>query len=321
MLWLYSLILNNHGDPSRHEPERSETVLREGARADSPAVGALPRRVLGRDREEASSLAPNDRTLVERSDDLRRFGVDQARGVELLVRAVLVAPADGEPLAEPGASDLPAQLGPEGAAGLAGPCSHRVFDVAQLGPNVTLKRTPERCYELGPADITLVQCHAKAPVAQREGTMSLFREVEIWKDWRPPKPLLLVEENTRDSESGKGRIQALGAIYDRIQKNVSVYLVIWLFCILTISSSSDVLLLLSDSKIELPIVGYKLDFFSFIIFSPFILEALLCNIYLALEQLDKNRTEVEFDHNIFADGNSVTTLFSIFVLYISSHFF
>ena len=64
-------------------------------------------------------LAPDHRALVERADDLRRLGVDQARGVELLVRVVLVAPAVGEPLAEPGARDLPAELGPEAAAGVA----------------------------------------------------------------------------------------------------------------------------------------------------------------------------------------------------------
>ena len=87
----------------RHEPEWAETVLREGARADPPAIGALPRRVLGRDREKAPAPAPDHRALVECADDLRRLGVDQARGIELLVRVMLVAPAVGEPLAEPGA--------------------------------------------------------------------------------------------------------------------------------------------------------------------------------------------------------------------------
>jgi len=66
----------------RHEPQRSETVLREGARADPPAVGALPRRVLGRNREKAPTLAPNDRALVERANDLRCLRVDEARCVQ-----------------------------------------------------------------------------------------------------------------------------------------------------------------------------------------------------------------------------------------------
>jgi hypothetical protein len=42
--------------------------------------------------------------------------VNQARGVELPVRVVLVAPAVGEPLSQAGARDLPAKLGPEAAA-------------------------------------------------------------------------------------------------------------------------------------------------------------------------------------------------------------
>src|SRR5688500_15033721 len=48
-------------------------------------------------------------------DHLRAF-VDQARRVELLVRVGPVAPAVGEPLAEPGARDLAPQLGLEPAA-------------------------------------------------------------------------------------------------------------------------------------------------------------------------------------------------------------
>jgi hypothetical protein len=51
----------------------------------------------------------------EGMDHLRAF-VDQARRVELLVRVGPVAPAVGEPLAEPGARDLAAQLGLEPAA-------------------------------------------------------------------------------------------------------------------------------------------------------------------------------------------------------------
>ena len=108
-------------------------MLRKGARTDPPAVGSAPRRVFGRDRKEAPTLAPDHRTLVERANDLRRFGVDQTRRIELPVRVVLVPPAVGEPLAEPGARDLAAQLGFEAAAGFASADRHRTLDVAKLG--------------------------------------------------------------------------------------------------------------------------------------------------------------------------------------------
>ena len=105
--------------PLRRGTNRSglKRVLREGARADPPAVGSLPRRVVGRDRQEAPTLAPDQRALIERADDLRRLGVDQAGRVKLLVRVVPVPPAVGEPLAEPGPRHLPAEIALEGAAG------------------------------------------------------------------------------------------------------------------------------------------------------------------------------------------------------------
>jgi hypothetical protein len=53
---------------------------------------------------------------------------------------VLVAPAVGEPLAEPGARDLTAQLGLEAAAGVPRAGRHRLFEVAQLGLHVGLER-------------------------------------------------------------------------------------------------------------------------------------------------------------------------------------
>jgi hypothetical protein len=73
----------------RYEPEQPETVLRKGARADPPAIGSLPWRVLSRDREKAPALAPDHRALVECADDLRRLRVDQARGIQALVRECL----------------------------------------------------------------------------------------------------------------------------------------------------------------------------------------------------------------------------------------
>jgi hypothetical protein len=64
----------------------------------------------------------------------RRPGpITASRGVELLVRVVLVPPAIGEPQAEPRAGHLLAELGPETPAGVAGASRHRALDVAQLG--------------------------------------------------------------------------------------------------------------------------------------------------------------------------------------------
>jgi hypothetical protein len=53
---------------------------------------------------------------------------------------VLIPPANGEPLAQPGAGHLPAQLGPETTAGFASAAGHRALDVAQLGLHVRLER-------------------------------------------------------------------------------------------------------------------------------------------------------------------------------------
>ena len=74
--------------------------------------------------------------------------VDQARGVEIPVRIVPLAPADGEPLAEPGAGHLPAELGPEAAASVAGAAGHRALEVAQLRPHVRLERARDDTCEL-----------------------------------------------------------------------------------------------------------------------------------------------------------------------------
>jgi hypothetical protein len=114
-------------------------MLRKRARADPLAAGALPRRVLGRDREKAAAPAPDHCALIEPADDLRRPAVDQARGVELLVWVVLVAPAVRKPLTESDATYLPAQLGPEAAAGHAGAGRYRAFDLAQLNLQVHLQ--------------------------------------------------------------------------------------------------------------------------------------------------------------------------------------
>jgi hypothetical protein len=49
-----------------------------------------------------------------------------------------VPPAVVEPLAEPRAGNLPAQLGPEPATGVASTAGHRALDVAQLGLDIRL---------------------------------------------------------------------------------------------------------------------------------------------------------------------------------------
>jgi hypothetical protein len=49
-----------------------------------------------------------------------------------LVSVTLVTPAVGEPLAEPGAADLTAQLGPKAPAGVAGAGGHCAFDVTEV---------------------------------------------------------------------------------------------------------------------------------------------------------------------------------------------
>jgi hypothetical protein len=115
---------------SRHESEWSKPVLREGARADPLTIGALPRCVLGRDRQKAPAVAADHGALVERPYDLRRLRVNQARSVELLVRVVPVAPAVGEPLAETGTRHLAAQLGLERATSPLHAGRHRELDLA-----------------------------------------------------------------------------------------------------------------------------------------------------------------------------------------------
>jgi hypothetical protein len=71
----------------------------------------------------------------------RRPGpITASRGIQALVRVVLISPANGEPLAQPGAGHLPAQLGPETTAGFASAAGHRALDVAQLGLHFCLER-------------------------------------------------------------------------------------------------------------------------------------------------------------------------------------
>ena len=71
----------------------------------------------------------------------RRPGpITASRRIELLVRVVLVPPAVGEPLGETGAGHLPAEFGPEAAAGVARAGRHGALDGTQLGLHVGLER-------------------------------------------------------------------------------------------------------------------------------------------------------------------------------------
>ncbi len=146
--------------------------------------------------------------------------------------------------------------------------------------------------------------------------MAVFKELKIWEQWSPPSQLRNEKGESNEALNDTQK-QTLVAIEQRIQKSVSIYLSVWFFCSLTAVSSPDVLLLLSSSKIELPLVGYKLDFISFAIFSPFILEALLCKIFLLMEQKDKIRPKPKFSHNILAVENIITDFLSVSIAYAS----
>jgi hypothetical protein len=94
---------------------------------------------------------------------------------------VLVAPAVREPLAEPGAGHLPAELGPEAAAGVAGAGRHRALDVAQIGLHVRLERVGDRGSQL----------HARP--ASRKGVI-LVVEPDLGRDVSTARPLLLEDQ-------------------------------------------------------------------------------------------------------------------------------
>jgi hypothetical protein len=70
----------------------------------------------------------------------RRYRVRSARQCPGRTKPVApVAPAVGEPLAEPGARNLPAELGLKPAAGVASPVPRGARDVAQLSAHVRLQ--------------------------------------------------------------------------------------------------------------------------------------------------------------------------------------
>ena len=122
--------------------------------------------------------APDHRALVERADDLRRLGVDQARGVEPPIRVVIVAPAVGEPLAGLGARDLAAELGLEAAAGLLRAGGSGPLQVAQLGLHVRLQRAGES------GD----QFHTRARSGER--VLLVIESGSLPRDCRQPKGIL-----------------------------------------------------------------------------------------------------------------------------------
>ena len=74
----------------------------------------------------------------------RRLGpITASRGVELPVGVVLVPPGAGEPLAEPGAANLPAELSLDPSAGVAGAARYRPLDL-----HVRLERARDTGSEL-----------------------------------------------------------------------------------------------------------------------------------------------------------------------------
>ena len=83
-------------------------------------------------------------------------------------------------------------------------------------------------------------------------------------------------------------------------------------------SSPDILLLVSSSQVELPLIGYQLSFVSFLIFSPFILIIVLGQLFLLLERRDQISVGGDpFDSNMLPVDNLVARAFSSFVLYYS----
>ncbi|RVU36467.1 pentapeptide repeat-containing protein [Hwanghaeella grinnelliae] len=146
--------------------------------------------------------------------------------------------------------------------------------------------------------------------------MKLFRDVALWSSWRPPEPTPL-NNNDEESPKDEGRLARAREIEASIRKSLALYVGTWFFCGLTVISSPDVLLLLSESQIKLPIVDYSLSFFSFSIFSPLLLFILIGHVFLQMEARDKTRFALRYDHNVLYDENPVGVFFSKIVLYAS----
>jgi hypothetical protein len=106
----------------------------------------------------------------------RRPGpITASRGVKPPVWVMLVAPAVGEPLPEPGARDLATQLGLQAAPGVPCPGRDRALDVAQLRLHVRLQRAGE-----GGG-----QFHAQAGSGER--VLLVIESGSLPRDCRQPK--------------------------------------------------------------------------------------------------------------------------------------
>ena len=143
-----------------------------------------------------------------------------------------------------------------------------------------------------------------------------FRQTQLFPRWRPPEsPTAAKDPN---SEAEKQRQSERDWVKEKIYKALPLYLIIWFFCILTVVSSPDILLLVSSSQVELPLIGYQLSFVSFLIFSPFILMIVLGQLFLMLERRDQISIGSDpFDSNMLSVDNLVARVFSSFVLYYS----
>src|SRR4051812_4395231 len=95
--------------------------------------------------------------------------------------------------------------------------------------------------------------------------MRAIRNIPVLPQWHPPGPAPVDANKLTDLEQQKFTDQR--SIKDAMQKAISSYFAVWAFCILSVSSSPDVLLVVSDSSIQVPIIGSQLSLISFIIVS------------------------------------------------------
>lgn len=105
-----------------------------------PAI-AIPARRQRRDGEKQAALGANDGTLGVQPHQARRLAPYVTSGTDALaaLRVHLAAPSVGEPGAEPGAGDLPAQLGLQAIGRRAGTGGDRPLG----GPKFRLQQSIE----------------------------------------------------------------------------------------------------------------------------------------------------------------------------------
>ena len=130
--------LGGHSIRARRR-RRSRRSIRARRRRRSRRCPSRRRSRLGS--RESGHACSDQRSLVEGANDLRRPRIDRARGVQLPVRVVPLAPAVCGPRTGPGARHLPSELCPEAAAGFARTRRHRVLDLARVGLTASERAT------------------------------------------------------------------------------------------------------------------------------------------------------------------------------------